>query len=213
MEGYASEQEQVESIKKWFKENGKAIVAGLILGVIVLVGWQQWRAYIKNQRETASMEYEQVMLALSRHDYAAVVERGSRLLIEYDNTPYAGLAALAVAKAKLEQGDGAAAKSFLQRVIDGADEMLLQQIARLRLARLLLAEGKANEAKTLLEKADLKGFEAVAEELKGDVYMALNARDAAKAAYTKALNALEPGMDNTVLSMKLDELGGVEDAK
>ena len=203
------EREQIDALKQWWKTYGKAVVVGVFLGLVALIGYQQWTAYTKSLGETASMEYELLMQALALDDNQAVRDRGTRLVDNYGGTPYANLAALALAKVYVEDADYPAAKGYLQRVMDNPELAELEHVARLRMARLMLAEGNASGALSLLQAAQPGSFKGLYDELIGDCHMALDNRDMARQAYEQAL-AADFQSDTATLEMKLDELGGRE---
>ena len=204
-----SEREQIDAFKQWWASYGKAIVVGVFLGLVALIGYQQWTAYTKSMGETASMEYELLIQALAQDDAQAVRDRGSRLVENYGSTPYANLAALALAKVYVEERDYAAAKGYLQRVLDKPGLAALEHVARLRMARLMLAEGDADGALSLLQAAQPGSFKGLYDELIGDSHLALDNREMARQAYEQAL-AADHHSDTATLEMKLDELGGAE---
>ena len=210
MEVYESEREQIEAIKKWWKENGKAIVIGVILGLGSLIGWQQWQANVQAARENASLEYDVMLTDLENKNYQSVKDRGAHILSDFANTPYAPLSAMSLAKVYIEEGDFASAKTYLQVVINQDKLPQLKQVAQLRLARLLLAEGDASQALSMLDSMEIGGFVVAVNELKGDIQAALGNRDQARVAYQRALDAIEPGLDPSILKMKLDSVGGPE---
>ncbi len=210
MEVYTTEQEQIDAIKKWWKENGKAVVIGAILGFGSLIGWQQWQANAKAKAEGGSLEFTVLMTDLQQGNYQGVKDRGARVLNDFQNTPYAVMTALALAKVYVDEGDLASAKSYLQRVMDQTDMPEYQQVARLRMGRLLLAEEQPQQALALLSGVDVAGFEAIYDELRGDIQVALGNRDEARQAYERALAAMTEGLDPSALKMKLDDLGGAE---
>lgn len=213
MEVYETEREQLDAIKKWWKTNGKAVMAGLVLGLMSLVGWQQWLAYNKSQREGASMEYEVLIGEMQQGNDQAVIDRGKRIMEEYKKTSYAMMTALILAKKSVESGDLPAARTYLQTVVNDADQAEVKQIAQLRLARIMLAQGEADAALKLLNETAIVGFEALHSEIKGDILVSLGKKDEARAAYQAAIKALEPGQDKSVLEMKLDDLGGAVEAR
>lgn len=210
MEVYASEQEQIDAIKKWWKENGKAVIIGAVLGFGSLIGWQQWQANVQMQRESASMEYDVMLADLENKNFQEVKDRGAHILNAYQSTSYAALSAMSLAKIYVEEGDFSAARTYLQVVIDQDKQPQLKQVAQLRLARLLLADGDAAQALSQLKAVKVGGFGAVVNELEGDIQVALGNRDMARAAYQRALDTIETGGDTSLLQMKLDDVGGPE---
>jgi len=209
VDGYQTEQEQVEAIKKWWKENGRAVILGVVVGMAALVGGRMWIEHKQGRAETASMHYEAMMQKVARGEAGAVLQQGGQIVQQFAGTPYAALAALAMAKVKVEQGDSAAAGAHLRWVMEHAEQKGLQHIARLRLAELLIGSGQYAEALDLVSVAEQGGFAPSYEELKGDIHLALGAREKARDAYAQALAALGPNsVSRGLLQMKLDDLGG-----
>lgn len=208
MEIYDSEQEQIDAIKQWWKKNGNTVLTVLIVGLLSFSGWQYWTVSTANQRAQASVAYDNMMAALDGGDAEKVKESGGSILTQFGDTAYGALAAMALAKIYVEEGDLASAGTYLQTVVSKKDYPELQQVARIRLARVQLAEGNAEAALATLNTAKANGFEFVHHELKGDIYAAMGERDLARSSYESALDVAEQGVDVSVLKMKLDELGG-----
>ena len=214
MEVYRTEEEQVEAIKKWWSENKLSLIGGIILGIAVLWGGRTWMAGQDAHAEAASTLYQVMMVKLSRGSLEEAAAEGSTLLGQFSDTPYAALASLALAKIRLEQGDMAAASSHLNWALSNAEQEEVKMVARLRLAELLLAEGDTAGALAQLNAITAPDtFEAVYEQLKGDVYVADGKADLARTAYARALSVMDPtSPGRRLLQMKLDELGtGEED--
>ncbi len=210
MEVYESEREQIEAIKKWWAQNGKAVIIGAVLGFGSLIGWQQWQAAQQSAKETASAEYSALMIDLQQSNYEDVKARGARVLSDFKDSPYAVMTALAMAKVFVEEGDFALAKTYLQMAMDQTVLPEYKHVARLRMGRLLLAEDNAQQALSLVEGVYTSGFTALYDELKGDIHVALGNTDQARTAYESAMNNAEDGVDTSELQMKLDDLGGSE---
>ncbi len=213
MEVYRTEEEQVEAIKKWWRENKLSLIGGIIIGIAVLWGGRTWMAGQDAHAVAASDVYQMMMAKLSRGSLEEAAADGSALLGQFSDTPYAALASLALAKIKLEQGDMAAAGSHLNWALSNAEQEEVKMVARLRLAELLLAEGDTAGALAQLNAvAAADTFEAIYEQLKGDIYVADGQTDLARTAYVRALSVMEPtSPGRRLLQMKLDELGGSED--
>lgn len=211
MEGYASDQEQVESIKRWWRANGKAILLGIVIGASIIVGWRMWSNHQATQAEMAAGQYEEVLNDMRRGDKAAALDRGARLVEQQRDTPYAALTALALAKIKMEDKDQQGARYYLQWAIDNAKQPALKDVARLRLARVMLSAGEAAAALDTLKEVDMEAYGVPAQELKGDTLVALNRIDEARSAYRSAIaSAAGPGEDRDRLQMKLSAIGGAE---
>ncbi len=208
METYDSEQEQVEAVKKWWKENGRSVIAGLVIGIGGMVGWKSWVGYQEVQAVSASTAYDQLvqMIESNRHDEAS--QHGDRLVQAYPGSAYAGLSSLLLARVAMQQGDTDAARQHLQWVADHAGFPELRHIAALRLARLLLQDGQTDAALTLLDDQAPQGFEAAYAETRGDALLAKRDIGGARAASTQALASLSvASAARELLQMKLDDLG------
>ncbi len=207
MSVYQTEEEQVEAIKTWWKQNGKSVVIGLILGASILAGTKLWVGHKRQTEAAASTEYQVLLNGLENDKPDQVLEHGAVLVDQYPGTPYAALAALAMAKVKVDQGKMDAADSHLQWVINHAKQVDMKRIATLRLAKLQFARGKGAAALTLLGSTDPGSFKASYEELKGDIYAQQGKTVSARSAYEAAMAATPEGADRTYLKMKLENLG------
>ncbi|MEE4376354.1 MAG: tetratricopeptide repeat protein [Candidatus Competibacteraceae bacterium] len=188
MENYTDE-ELVEVIKKWWQENGKSIIAGLAIGLVVIFGWRYWTAHQKNKAEQASFHYEMVLQGLAQGNVAQAKEQSQILLAGYSGSSYATLAALQLAKLAVTAGDLAGAKDHLERVLDDTDEAAIRDIASLRLARVLFEQGQVEAAEARMQEIQDVAFSAELEELKGDIYLSRNELEKARAAYEAASRA------------------------
>ena len=205
-----SEQEKVEELKKWWKENGTFIVAGLVLGSLALFGWQSWRTAQVRSAEQASDLYQQLVEAANLED----LERVSGVLVtlkdDYKNTPYASQGALVLAGMHVGKEDYDAAGEELRYTLDNlrGDEAL-GHVARLRLARVLLAADKTDEALALLDGKEDAAFASGYAEVKGDISVVLGDEAAALDYYENALSDedLTP-QRREMLAMKFQDLGG-----
>lgn len=208
MDVYATEEQQVEAIKKWWKENGTSTIVGIILAVGVLIGGRVWLDQKSNHAEIASAKYDTLLSAMNQGMNDIALEQSSGLIGQFSDTPYAALAALASAKIKLEKGELLAARTHLQWVVDQAPTLELKQVARMRLARVMLSDGDHQQALALLGQVDAGEFQASFAEIKGDIYLAMKQPGKAKTAYELAISILDPKSANqNLLRMKLEDLG------
>ncbi|OUD14071.1 YfgM family protein [Thioflexithrix psekupsensis] len=208
MTTYATEDEQVEAIKKWWKENGLSVAAGLILGASLLLGWQAWQAYTQQKAETASAQYEQVLLAIEKKQSDQLQGSARALLADYSSSPYASLAALALAKQAVDDNQLDAAHAHLQWVLDHGKPAHVKHIARLRKAQLFLDQDNIAAAKEVLKVPEKADFVAAYAELEGDIALAEEALEAARVAYQSALDYKElNSAHRRLLQMKLDNVG------
>ena len=208
MDSYVTEDQQVEAIKKWWKENGTSIVIGVILGLAMVFGirtWNDWRAH---KTELASSIYQQLAVELQKGDALAVQQLGTRLMEEYPTSIYAMLGALAQASVSVTQGDVVGARGRLEWVITQTSEPHIKGLAQLRLGHLLLEQGDMARALTLSAAAASVGFLAESDELRGDILRAQGDRKGARSAYQAALAASPTSTETAAnLRLKIDDLG------
>lgn len=197
--------EQSERVKGWLAENGSAIVLGLVLAFGSLFGFKQWQLWEQNKNRQASAEYQQMLDYLAEDNLDAAVANYETLKAEYKGDAYTALAALHMAKARIEAGQSELAVGLLEYAMNSGTPKPVRNIARERLARVKLALGDPAAALQLLDQAPTTdGFEASFAEIRGDV--ARQAGDYAQAAdyYSKALELLEQGTgDRAYLEVKL----------
>ncbi len=210
MDVYATEHEQLEELKKWWKENWKPLIAGAVIGLSLIFAYWAWRNHTHTQAEAASAEYQLLIGDVEKGDARAGLERAARIRNQYGDTPYAVFAAMAMAKLALDKGDTKGAREHLEWAMNNAGHDNLQHIARLRLARVLLDAGDAKAALKLVSVSKPGGFSSAYEEVTGDIYLKMGQVSEASAAYRRALKA--PGEQaspekKALLQMKLDDLG------
>lgn len=208
MEGYTSEQEQVDAIRRWWAAHGKSIVLGLAIGLAGLAGYRYWDQSRDRLAEGASITYEK-FLGLSADKKGAEDARklGQSILENYPQTTYAPLAALLLAKLEMDHDQPQTARKHLQWVVDNGRGKEITGVARARLAQLMLAEGKADDAWKLLENGGLGGTDRYAE-LRADILVALGRKEEAVALYEKAQKSvIEAGGNPAVIELKLERLG------
>jgi predicted negative regulator of RcsB-dependent stress response len=183
-----TDDEKLAEVKKWWGENGGSIITGVVLGLAVLFGSKAWFAYQDRKAETASNIYTTLMVALERGQNQIVSEKAGVLVSDYTGTPYATLAALALARMNIEAEELAVAQSHLQWVIDNTHSDLMRETARLRLARVMIAMDKLDGALALLDQAGPdSSFDPLYTEVRGDVDVARGDLAAANKAYQAAL--------------------------
>jgi predicted negative regulator of RcsB-dependent stress response len=208
LEGYKTDEEQVEHLKKWWDENGKSIIGGIALGLIAIFGWRGWQDHIVVQGENASDLYEQMATDIREEQGADITEIADQLNQDYKSTPYSTFSSLLQAREAVEKDDIHSAKLHLQRVLDNTNNDEFRHIARLRLSRLLLTEGDKDAALSLLDTADPGKFASSYHELRGDILLQQGDSKAAEDAYTQALATQNSIRGNqSVVQMKLDDLG------
>lgn len=189
IDDYYNEQEQWERVKRWLRENGPWLVAGVIIGLGALAGWRWWEARVERRHVEASEAYRSILQTLERGDRAAAFKAIDELRKEYTSSAYADQSDLLGARVHVDAGELGSAIERLTRVMQGSDDPQLQRIARLRLARVQIAQNNADAALKTLDGGEPGGFAARFDEVRGDALYAKGDRVAALAAWRKAESA------------------------
>ena len=203
------EQEQLASIKAWWKQYGGVVVVIAVLVSVIFSAWNGWKWYQRSQAANAATAYEQLQRAARTNDLKATKDAAGIILEQYPKTAYASLAAMLSAKVHFQAGDLKTARLQLQWAISNARLDEIKAVARLRLANVLIDDNAAAEAAKLLEEKPEKGFEGLYSTMRGDVLFAQNKIVEARAAYKAALEdggGLDPAIRELV-QLKMDALG------
>lgn len=207
------EHEQGERVRAWLRENGGAIIGGVVLGLALLFGWQWWQQSQQEARLTAATQYQALRDAVERNDRDAVEALAASLTGEFGGTAYATWALLELADQQRAAGELATAQQTLERAIAEAEGPLLADLARVRLARLLLAGGDAEGVLQRLGQVAPGTYVAVVAELRGDALRSLGRTDEARDAYALAMAELQPTSPaRRLVEMKLIDAGGTPPA-
>lgn len=207
MEVYRTEEEQVEALKDWWKENGRSVIVGAILALAAVFGWRYWQDTTRSQAEAASTLYQQMLMQLDAGEGREVVETARRIIAEHATSPYAALASLSLAQQAVDQGDLDGAAAHLRWVMDNAKVGEVRILAQVRLARVLIAQGRADDALQQLATIGGGTYTVVVEEVRGDAHLAQGRRADALKAYQAALSAAaDVPAKQQMLRMKVDDL-------
>ena len=202
------EQEQLDAIKDWWKEHGNAVLLGVAVFVTVIGGMQGWRYYQNRQTVAAAALYDELRAAMDGRDDKKVRGLAGQLMEQYPRTAYASRAALTAAGTNADSGDLKSAKAQAQWALDHGTSEEVKDVARLRLAGLLLDEKNYGDALKLLESKHGPAFDGLYGDMKGDVLAASGKKAEARAAYQAALEKLDAGAGyRNVVQMKLNALG------
>lgn len=202
------EHEQGELVRSWLRQNGGAIFGGIVIGLAGILGWQWWQHGKAQHRLDASTAYQALEAAVERKDNAAIDQLTGELSGKFADTPYGTMGLLRTAEQKLALGDIDAAQAALADAARAAQTPALAALANLRLARVQLAAGSAQNALDSLAKVPAGDYAGLVAETRGDALLALGRKDDAEAAYQDALTALETGAPNrSIVEMKLADLG------
>ena len=201
--------EQGERVKSWLRENGSAIVMGLVLAFGLMFGFKQWQQWETGKRQQASAEYQVLLGYLGADTMDAAVPNYEVLKSDYPKSAYTAMASLMMAKARLNAGQSDLAAQALMHAMENAQPDPVKVIARERLARVRLSQGDAAAALNLIEGAPSDaGFESQFAEIRGDIHLANGETEQAIDSYLTSLELLEDGVGNRqFLTMKLEALG------
>ncbi|WP_042013192.1 YfgM family protein [Aeromonas fluvialis] len=203
MEVYTTEEQQVEVIKEWWKENGTSVIAGTVIGLVGLFGWRYYNQHQQETMEASSQAYNQVIEQLAKGD-AAGLEQAQQFVTANKGDSYGELAALQLAAAAVKAGKLDLAAEQLTLVATTGDDSI-KPIASLRLARVLNDQGKADEALAQLGKITSEAFKAQVAEARGDVLQKQGKIEEARDAYQAAADA--GGLQGSAeLKLKMDDL-------
>lgn len=193
MESYRSEEEQVEALKRWWKENGRSIVLGVVLALGLGFGWQAWHSSREAAAAQASALYQQMLSALaleSQQGAGQARELALRIKDEHRGTTYARLAALHLARMAVNNENLGGAEDELRWVLAMADSGSdLSRMAQLRLARVVAAQGKPDEALAMLDNPD-PAYAASFAMARGDILLGAGRDEEALAAFERAVATL-----------------------
>ena len=200
--------DQLANLKNWWKQYGNALIAGVVIGLLLLVGGNYWRQYKVKRAETASLLYDSLLADFQQGKSDAVSAAATKLMLDYEATPYAGKSALLLARLRFDAKDMAGMRAHLEWAMKNAIEASVQHSARLRLAHLLLDQGDTAAALALVNSKDANGFISEYEEIRGDVLLAQGDRDGARRAYQTAIEKLPRASSYLqALTMKRNNLG------
>jgi predicted negative regulator of RcsB-dependent stress response len=203
------EQEQLASLRAWWKEHGNLVLTAITLALAVLAAWNAWNWYRDRQSYAAAALYEQLEKAARANDIKATRDAAGSLLENYPRTAYGPMAALVSARVHYQAGDVKTAKAQLEWAVEHARSDEMKALAQLRLAHVLLDEGTPDEALKAISGTPPKGFDPLFESLRGDIYLVQKKPAEARTAYRAALEKTDAkdGQSRQLLQLKIDALG------
>jgi predicted negative regulator of RcsB-dependent stress response len=202
---YLTDDQEVDRAKQWVRENGAFLVAGVVLGLGGLFGWQQWQNAGLEHAGEASVVWEQMQTAVAGDRFNEAEETLAILAADYSDTPYYDQARLAMAKLYMERNEPEAAATQLRDLSGSAGDRQVARIAELRLAQVLLYQQQPEEALAILGEGDEGAFAGLYQELRGDAFLALGQAAEARDAYLAALATAADGVINRdYVSLKLE---------
>ena len=207
MNDYTSEDEALDRIRQLWGQYGKFIVILSILVAGSFGGRNLWMSYKNDSAENSSLNYSQLLLAVDQKRFEDAFEIGSEIIKTDAQSSYAELSSLFLAKISFEKGDYDVAKNTLIALIESSSDLNTGNVARERLARILLSEGKADDSQKVLEKSKSMDLTNHLLELQGDIMKARGDLESALSLYQTALakNVIN-GQDSNNLSLKLNDI-------
>jgi len=212
-EEYLTDDEQLEAVKRAFTEYAPWILGGVVLGVGGWFGYQRYQSHNNEVAFRAADLFGQMTVALQVNDPKKSLQIADGLIKDYPNSPYADQAQLTIARIDVESGKAADAVAPLTQVMNSSKDAELKQIARLRLARVLIDQGKPDDAIKILAAGTPGSFAGRYHEVHGDALDAKKDIPGAIAEYTAALGLSDGGADAALLQLKLADLASNEKAK
>ncbi len=216
MSVHLSEEEQLEVLKRWWKDYGKTVIIAVLVAAVGYFGYTTWQDQKRQKAEKASEVYEQLLKlanaepgkTLTDADKATIAHLAGELKDGNSKSMYAHSAAFFLAKLAVEENKLDAAVNELKWVLSAKPEAATEQLARLRLARVLTAQKSYADALAQLSPEPAAAFTSEYAEARGDILKLQKDLDAARTAYEKALAATDPQQQERfmLLQMKIDDL-------
>lgn len=205
-----TDDEQLDEIRAFWTQYGKTIIAGIVIGVVALIGWTGWHTWQANKQTNAAIAFNNIE-QLSAAKQPKLAMEAARKLAETDQgSVYATLALMIGAKEAIAQNDPAKAAIYLQDAMKHAKEPALAALAQLRLAQVQWNQNKPEQAlATLKNQTPPKAYHPAFTELTGDIQASQKHWAAARAAYEQVLKS--SGSTNTIVQIKLDNLPAASD--
>lgn len=207
MEIYRTEEQQLDALRQWWKNNNKLILITAGLSLAVVLGYKIFQHHQESDRNIASDKYNLLLKSHEENDLVTQQQKADELINQYGHTSYATLAALMQAKSAVDEKKYDEAAKHLTYAQNQTDVQELKSIATVRLARLYLAQEKWDETEKVLKQAFNGGYLTLLEEVKGDYYLFKQDLIKAREAYLAALdNDPTKGEKRPILRMKLEEI-------
>lgn len=207
MTEYLTEQEQIELLKNWIKQYSLVILAGVVIAIIGITGWRYWQERQNKILTHASAIYDEMLTMRAQNESATTLVQAKKLYTHYPKTTYGQMAAFMLARTAIQNKDYSEAAKQLNWILDNSNIPSIRQIARLRIARVMLAEKRPEDCIDILQKVEDKSFDGLSDEVRGDAYLSMNNIEMARQYYKQAISEL-PNAEviRPLLQMKYDNL-------
>jgi predicted negative regulator of RcsB-dependent stress response len=207
------EQDQLDDLKAWWGRWGNTVATVLVVAALAAAAVQGWRWWNVRKAEEAAVLFNAVTMAARANDVAKARDAVAQLTDKFAGSGYSPRAAFIVAKMQFDAGESAAARAHLQWVVDHADESELKEIARYRLAELMLNDKQYDDALKMLDAKHGEPFSGLYADLRGDAHAAAGRTAEARAAYQEALTKFDAKAQyRNYVQVKLESLGVAAEA-
>ena len=204
MEIYENENEQVEAIKRFFAENGKALAVGVILGIGALVGWRYWTGHQDETVRAVSLDYENAVSAL-RADKPETLSAAEKFAADNKNT-YGAFASLELAQQYVDKNDLNKAVTLLQQGLAAASDENLKAVINVRLARVQVQLKQPDAALKTLESIKGEGWTAIVADLRGEALLSKGDKQGARTAWESGAKSNASPALSEMMQMKINNL-------
>ncbi|HBZ8834839.1 TPA: YfgM family protein [Citrobacter farmeri] len=204
MEIYENENDQVDAIKRFFAENGKALAVGVILGVGALVGWRYWNSHQTESARSASLAYQTVVSSLSAGK-AEDLSAAEKFAADNKNT-YGALASMELAQQFVDQNQLEKAAAQLQQGLAATSDENLKAVITLRLARVQVQLKQADTALKTLESVKGEGWAAIVADLRGEALLSKGDKQGARSAWEAGVKSNASPALSEMMQVKINNL-------
>jgi len=206
VEVYSNENEQVDALKRFFTQNGKALVVGVIIGVGALAGWHYWSTHQEGSNQQASNAYQQVTAALDSSK-PETLDAAAKFASDNHNT-YGALISLELAKRYVDGNQLDKAATQLQSGLKDTKDANLQAVLNLRLARIQLQQKQPDDALKTLDAIKGDSWTAIVADVRGEALLSKGDTKGARDAWSKGINSDASPALREMLQMKMNNLPG-----
>lgn len=204
MEVYSNENEQVDALRRFFANNGKALAVGVVIGIAALGGWRYWSSHQQDSAKTVSAEYQKVTRAMQAGK-PETLEAVNTFASENSNT-YGALAALDLAKQYVDSNQLDKAATLLQNGLKDTKDPNLQAVINLRLARIQLQQNQADAALKTLDSVKGDGWTAIVADIRGEALLSKGDKQGARDAWSKGVESDASPALKQMMQMKMNNL-------
>jgi len=207
-EEYLTDDEQLEAVKHLIVEYAPWLIGGVLVGATAFFGYRYFQNYTNERAYKAAAEFSALTAALRQNDKPKSRQIADQLIKDYASSPYADQAQLTLARLDVDDGQLDKAIAPLTQVMNDSKDTELRRVARLRLARVLTGQGKADDASKTLAEPMPAAVSAPYHEVRGDAFFAKKDTPHAIAEYQAALGAADAsGINAALLELKIQDLG------